>query len=493
MLPIRLNPAKSILVVCVVFATFDQLAVCAEFAAYETLAAESAKPGAKSPAKKKEEFKKAVNGAYKPLFYDNSFDYIDSPLYDQWFPGDAFKRRRPSDCVVYDIGGQFRLRSQHEQNMRGLGLTGLDDDMLLQRLRLFGNVQVGEGLRGYVEFLDAVSHGEDLPPRIIEEDRAEILNLFGDVKMLDAEDGELYARLGRQELLYGSERLISPLDWANTRRTFEGYKLFWKGKDWNVDAFYTKPVLIDADAYNQPGKNQEFSGVWGTYKGTKNRTVDLYYLTFWNSLNTTDFQFQTVGGRYTGNEGEFLWDFEGGVQYGQNTDNSDHSAGFWVAGLGHKRDDLPWKPALWAYYDWASGSNNLGAGNGFNHLFPLAHKYLGFMDLYGRSNIETPNVQLTLQPAEKWKLLVWYYYFFLQTRDDTPYNVNMTPFNPANRPASRDLGHELDFLLYYTICPRMDMLFGYSHFFSGEYYRETTGAPHQADADFFYVQWQWNF
>jgi hypothetical protein len=449
---------------------------------------------AEAPAARKQaDLNKAVNGAYKPLFYDNNFDFIESPLYDQWFPGDALKRRRPCDGVVYDIGGQLRYRYQNESNMRGYGLTGLDDDFLLQRVRLFGNVQVGEGLRGYVEMLDAVSYGEDEIARQIEENRLEMQNLFVDARMLDAEAGDLIARVGRQELLYGSERLISPLDWANTRRTFEGYKLLWKGTDWNVDAFYTRPVLIEVDEYDQPGKSQEFSGVWGTYKGQKNRTVDLFYLTYWNSRLNSDFQYQTAGGRYTGNEGILLWDLEGGVQFGRNSDASGHGAGFWTAGLGHKRDDLPWKPTLWVYYDWASGSNNLGAGNGFNHLFPLAHRYLGFMDLFGRSNIETPNVQLTLQPSDKWKLLIWYYYFFLQTRDDTPYNVNMTPFNPANRPASRDLGSELDLLLTYTIGPRMDMLFGYSRFFSGAYYSETPGAPHQGDANFYYVQWQWNF
>ncbi len=137
--------------------------------------------------------------------------------------------------------------------MRGLGLTGIDDDFLLQRFRLFGNLQYGEGLRGYAEMLDAVSYAEDKPARQIEEDRFEMLNLFVDARMLEAEDGDLFVRIGRQELLYGSERLISPLDWANTRCTFEGYKLFWKGKDWNVDAFYSRPVLIDADEYNQHG------------------------------------------------------------------------------------------------------------------------------------------------------------------------------------------------------------------------------------------------
>ncbi len=69
----------------------------------------------------------------------------------------------------------------------------------------------------------------------------------------------------------------------------------------------------------------------------------------------------------------------------------------------------------------------------------------------------------------------------------------MTPFNAANAPASRDLGHEIDLLFTYTIVKRTDMLFGYSHFFAGNYYQLTPGAPTQADGDFFYMQWQRNF
>jgi hypothetical protein len=79
----------------------------------------------------------------------------------------------------------------------------------------------------------------------------------------------------------------------------------------------------------------------------------------------------------------------------------------------------------------------LGAGQGFNHLFPLSHKYFGFMDLFGRSNIQSPNVQLTMQPASKLEFLLWYYYLMLDTRADTPYTVVMTPFAPGSQPASR--------------------------------------------------------
>ena len=197
--------------------------------------------------------------------------------------------------------------------------------------------------------------------------------------------------------------------------------------------------------------------------------------------------------RWLGAKGAMLWEVEGGVQYGRNSDGSGHGAGFATAGLGHKFDDHDWKPVLWGYYDWSSGANSRGQGEGFNQLFPLAHKYLGFMDLYGRSNIQSPNVQLTMQPHEKLKVLMWYYYFLLSDRSDTPYNVNSSPFNPANAPASRDLGHEIDLLFTYTLNPRMDVLLGYSHFFSGKYYKDTPGVPYRGDADFFYTQFQWNF
>ncbi len=71
-------------------------------------------------------------------------------------------------------------------------------------------------------------------------------------------------------------------------------------------------------------------------------------------------------------------------------------------------------------------------------------------------------------------------------------NVNMTPFNAANAPAARSLGQEIDLTVTYTLNPRMDVLLGYSHFFSGSYYKQTAGVPFRGDADFFYTQFQWN-
>jgi len=443
--------------------------------------------------KKAEELKKAVAAAYAPVFYNNNFSYINNPGYSDWYPGDYFKQIPVGDCWTLDLGGQYRARYHAERNHRGLGLTGNDDDFLLHRTRLFANAKYGDWLRFYGEYIDAESNYENFPPRAIEVNRSDMLNLFADARVLDGDSGDLWFRAGRQELLYGSERLISPLDWANTRRTFDGLKMFYQGADWNVDFFYTRPVIVDPIRFDNPSYDQEFFGAWGTYKAIQGHTFDTFAIQYNNAAGANNFQFTTLGGRWLGSQDSWLWEAEGGVQFGENTNGSDHQAGFATGGVGYKWAERCWQPMLWAYYDWASGGDVLGAGNGFNHLFPLAHKYLGYMDLFGRSNIQSPNVQLTVQPRPKLKLIAWYYYLFLDTRADTPYNVNMTPFAPGSAPASRDLGHELDLLATVSLNARMDVAFGYTHFWSGDYYALTPGLPYRGDADFFYTYFQWNF
>ena len=89
---------------------------------------------------------------------------------------------------------------------------------------------------------------------------------------------------------------------------------------------------------------------------------------------------------------------------------------------------------------------------------------------------------------------MWYHYFRLENGNDVPYNVNMTPFaglGPGSA-GSRDLGQEVDFVVTYAMGPRTSVLFGYSHFFAGDFYR-TTAVPYTGNADFFYTQFHVNF
>lgn len=472
-----------------VSAIVDQSGVAANIQSGEGI--KDAKVAAEKQKKQQAERKKKVAGAHKPLFYDNDFSYLCDQDYQGYQLGDGLKRRGLLGGGWYDIGGQYRARYHAERNMRGLGLTGVDDDFLLHRTRIYGDFHLSQDIRVFAEMLDAESNYENFGPRPIEVNRTEIQNLFVDARLLANGDNSLSARIGRQELLFGAQRTVSPLDWANTRRTFEGARLTLKQKDRTLDAFWTNPMRIDDSSFDSPDRDQEFMGLYSSYTGRKNQTVDTYFLRYLNGRGANDFEFNTIGARWQGSHNDFLWDFEGAYQFGDNTDGSSHVAGTATFGIGRKLNGC-WKPTLWAYYDWASGDDATGAGNGYHHLFPLAHKYNGFMDLFGRRNLEDANLQLSLQPTERLKLLAWYHYFFLETQTDVPYSVVMTPFNGA-LPGSTDLGHEIDLIASYKIDARQNLLLGYSHFFSGDYYDMTPGVPLSGDADFFYTQYSINF
>ena len=184
------------------------------------------------------------------------------------------------------------------------------------------------------------------------------------------------------------------------------------------------------------------------------------------------------------------------MQFGENSDGSSHSAGFATVGLGRKMSllDGSWTPTLWAWYDWASGGNSLqpAAGDdGFHHYFPLAHKYNGFMDLFGRRNLHDVNMQFITPVGKRVNFLLWYHYFFLD-QATTPYSVVMSPYNAGNAAVSKDLGHEIDCLLNITLNERNSMMLGYSFFSAGNYF-STPGSQSSADADFFYAQYQCQF
>ncbi|MEK6248507.1 MAG: alginate export family protein, partial [Planctomycetales bacterium] len=174
-------------------------------------------------------------------------------------------------------------------------------------------------------------------------------------------------------------------------------------------------------------------------------------------------------------QGGYQWGDAAGIGTGRQ------NAGFATVGIGRKLNHC-WDPTIWLYFDYAS--------RGYNQLFPLAHKYLGFIDAVQRSNVESPNVLITAKPHEKVTLLLWYYYFLAAS----PANVPSIGGTPVQNPRIRDFGQEIDFLIKYQWRPQSDFLIGYSHFFRGSRI-VNPGVPgfNLSDADFIYTQWTLDF
>ncbi len=434
--------------------------------------------------------------SHKGVFYANDFSYLKDPQYNGHCLGDCLKLHPVGEggrWGTLDVGGQLRLRYHSErgmgQGLAGAGIRRFEDnqnDFVLTRLRLYTDWKVNDSVRFYSEaiFAEVSDDGGTYNPRGIDRNDGDFLNLFVDLQLTE----NLTLRIGRQELLYGAERVVSPLDWANTRRTFEGVRALWKEDDWAVDAFYTQFVPVDANDLDKADYDQTFYGTYVSYGGWENASLEFYYLGYDNNNAgpiTGDFSLHTVGARLQGSVDAWLYELEGGPQFGRQSGlGLDHEALFATVGLGRKMSDVAWKPTLWFYYDYASGNNTGGDFNRFNQLFPLAHKYFGFIDAVQRSNVEAPNVLLTMSPTKNVKLLLWYWHFMSNQETDIVPSLGGTPTQST---ASKDLGDELDIILKYRLGPRSNALLGYSHFWRGN----KITAPQ--DADFVYVQWTTDF
>lgn len=416
----------------------------------------------------------------QPSFFDADFRYLDSPKNTQHDCFDALKRVHLGCDWLFSTGGEFWWRTMHEVNSR---LTGATNDYDLLRTRVYGDLWYRDQFRVFVEVLDAHSFNQDLSPLPIDVNRSDLLNAFIDVKLGDIDGKPAYVRVGRQELLLGSQRLISTLAWANTRRTFQGVRAFRQGEKNDLDVFWVQPVVPDPSNFDSVDNNQNFAGAWYTHRPKPGTFIDAYYLFLDNTNNLTrqgivaaPYHVHTLGGRYAGDRAGFLWDVEAALQLGERGSQT-LVAGMATAGAGYHFKDAKWNPTFWAFYDFASGDQAPNGGdtfNTFNQLFPFGHYYLGWIDLVGRQNIHDANLHLFLYPT-KW-LTVWmqYHHFWLASRRDALYSAGGVPLRrDATGRAGRNVGDELDLVMNFHVGPHSDVLLGYSVLFPGHFTRQT--------------------
>ncbi|MCE9563820.1 MAG: alginate export family protein [Planctomycetes bacterium] len=416
-------------------------------------------------------------------YYDVDFSYLDDPKSPPPDWSERLKRMRIGDNWMFSTGGQAWYRYFSETNSR---LTGKNNDYGQYRTRVYGDLWYKDFFRIYAEGIFSGTQGIDLPPLPIDTNQNDFLNLFIDLKIAEIADHPVYARVGRQEILLGSQRLVSPLEWANTRRTFQGARIMTTAEKFNFDAFWLQPVLPNAKGIDSVDTNVNFAGVWGTYKPKKGTAVDLYYLLFDNrativqsGINRAPNTVNTFGSRYVGDkDNRFLWDFEGALQLGQQGTHN-LFAGMATAGLGYHPKDVAWNPTFWLYYDYASGDNNPNNGTftTFNQLFPFGHYYLGWADVVGRQNIHDINASLTLYPA-KWMTL-WFqaHNFWLASSKDALYGpAGVALRRDPTGAAGNFVGNELDTIVNFHLNKRTDLLVSYSYLFAGEFLQKTQPA-----------------
>jgi hypothetical protein len=454
---------------------------------------------------------KPAPNPFRPNLFENDFSFLSDPEHP-YILGEELKNLPLGlfDDDRFSVGGELRHRYMNEDNrLRPGSVPGNRRSTYdLWRWRNYLDYR-GDLFRLYFETNDAASFNEDLPPLPIDENRFDIQNAFVDVPTFDRDGKPVVIRVGRQELLYGSQHLISPLDWANTRRNFEGLKLFSKGEAWDVDAFLTRPVnsatgnVVRARSRDHADASRTFSGVYATWHEIQNNTVDVYWLWLREQEPVPGFadgSRHTVGLRWAGTHPVkngcddvtrlWDWDFEGAYQFGHDDDASgiDRTvqAGFFSGVAGHTWSTLPWQPKLSALYYWGSGDRdpNDNEDNTFCVLFPLGHAYWGILDNLAGQNLIDYSVQAAVKPTAKLTCVAAMHWFDLDSAADRIYNVAGVPVGATG--VGTEVGEELDLIATYVFHPNFNVQVGYSWFWYGGVVENSS--LRRDDATQFYVQ-----
>lgn len=346
--------------------------------------------------------------AYQPFRYDEDWSSMaDSSRRTDWL--DRLKHISLGHQGWYlTLGGEIRERFEL-LDQPGFG-TGPEDQngYFLQRYLLSGDFHFGSRLRFFGELQSGLEYGRNGGPRPTDADTLEVHQAFLDWKLAESSQTSVTLRVGRQELGFGSGRLISAAEGLNLRRSLDGVRLIaTTGKlVWNATTLRllkTSNGVFD----DTPDHTQTY---WGAgvvapnplWNGGK---FSLHY----HGLDRKNAIFEkgagrairhTLGLRVWQNEGAWDFNYEGFAQWGSFVWRPIRA---WAISedTGYTLGGRLFRPRFGFRSDITSGDHGPAdrALRSFDPLFPAAPVYSGPSGLLGPTNLidATPSIRLPVR------------------------------------------------------------------------------------------------
>ena len=372
---------------------------------------------------------------YRLLRYDEDWTFLRDPRKrrDVWDPLKYVPLNRPETAYV-SFGGETRERYEYYSSV-GFGRGPTDrDGYFLERTLLHADAHFGDGARLFAQFGSSEEDGRKGGPRPFDRDTRDVVQLFADGRLKLTPQDAVTLRVGRQQMSFGSARLVGTGEGLNVLTRFDGAHAILQTRTWRVDAFDTRTT---ASSYGIADGAAQYKrllwGVYGTNPTQFGRTngLDVYYLDF-NSRSeiytsgTGREERRTGGVRLFGQNGPidynneliYQWGrFQGGDidAYSIQTDN----------GITARRWHL--SPRLGLRLDMATGDRN-PADHGlqtFNPLF-VAPNYYNQSSLAGVRNFVDVHPTLDLHPAKTVGVLLDWDFFWRESLKDGLYGPTGT-------------------------------------------------------------------
>jgi hypothetical protein len=442
-------------------------------------------------------------------------------------------RTEQSAFTNWDMGGQARARFESKSGFAvpgaGAGAvdfsqTTPDNNYWLLREKLHVGWNPFSWIALFGEARDSSSFNDKRTPEP-EEDSLDLHQAW--LALGDPQQFPLTAKVGRQELSYGDERLVGAFDWNNLGRVFDAAKLRFENETFWVDAFAGRVVLVNDGQFNVANDYDWFSGVYASTRTfVPSQETQLYFLARntgaaspaattgrpqaggppARDIYTLGLRVKSLPGRFGG------WDYDAELagQFGDYFEPSlarrlAHEAFAAHAGGGYTWARAKTAPRAGLEYNFASGDRNPADGKHetFENLFPTNHKFYGYMDFVSWQNLHNVRFTTSLKPAKVLTVSLDYHLFWLADTHDSFYAVSgarrgglaPTPGNGygLNPGYGSFAGSELDLIATCNVKRFAAVQAGYGHFFRGDYVKQSLAAVGSRDADWFYAQAVFNF
>lgn len=397
--------------------------------------------------------------------------------------------------IWMSVGGQLRLRYQGTFNQEFVDKYYGEYTL---RARLHADVHFGRNFRVFAEgiYSNAVDQGNTrLGVNTPVKDGA-ILNLFGEYTFNINSDWQTEVWVGRRELQAGYERFVSPGNWLNTRRSWDGFGINIGRNSNQISAFISKPVIVIPDGFTQRDADAVFWGIRYQNDEVVYNMSSGYGVPSWSNYQkihfepylfgldrqqvvyeqgTQDDKRYTLGVLFSGPIRNSHLDYELEVAYQDGSFGSaDISAYSITLELGYN-PRVFWQPRFWLGFDYASGDNNpndnkLGT---FDPLFPQATAWFGEHGTIDRKNLVSYSFNIDLRPLDIITTRLSYWNFSRAQVNDAVYNTANGILRSPMGSTARDLGNSVQ--ISNIIKPTFQWEFNvtYNFWIPGKFFEET--------------------
>jgi hypothetical protein len=390
---------------------------------------------------------------------------------------EKFKMKQWGKTSYASFGGEVRYLPQNFVNEDWGDSPAREYTAFYTRLLFHSDLRLNRAFRFFSQLNSTFANGRVTPIRSIDENRLAVHQFFTDINFSTS----LTLRAGRQELLYGSQRLISVREGPNNRLTFDAVKLMYHQRNTLLDLFYSAPVRQQLNIFDDESNRNE--RLWGVYLVRNNvavlQNIDLYYL----GLERTNAAFNagvgrevrhSFGTRWWHKASQWDYDFEAVYQIGSFA-NSNIQA---------------WTTSIHTNYRVANGKRPLTAGikteiisgdlhrsdevlNTFNPLYPRG-AYFGLAALIGPANL------IDIHPGIKWQmhpsvtLAADLDLFWRHTLSDGIYGPNVALIYTGEAATERFIGEQLGINAEYAPNKHLTIVPEFTWFNAGPYLKEVS-------------------